>query len=194
MTLADRSGGYERKAREFVRGRGQADIGATTVREWTRTLRPRGTVLDVGCGHGVPISQVLVDEGFDIYGVDASPTMIAEFSARFPRAPAECSPVEESTLFGRTFDGVVAWGLMFLLSPEAQELVIGKVSRALVAGGRFLFTSPYQACTWTDILTGTPSISLGREKYREILVAEGLDLVGETSDEGDNYYYFALKG
>ena len=83
---------------------------------------------------------------------------------------------------------------MFLLSPEAQELVIGKVSQALVAGGRFLFTSPYQACTWTDILTGTPSISLGREKYREILVAESLDLVGETSDEGDNYYYFALKG
>jgi 2-polyprenyl-3-methyl-5-hydroxy-6-metoxy-1,4-benzoquinol methylase len=194
VTLADRSGGYERNAREFIRGRGQTDIGATTVREWTRTLRPRGTVLDIGCGHGIPISQVLVDEGFDIYGVDASPTMIAEFMARFPKAHAECSPVEDSALFGRTFDGVVAWGLMFLLSPEAQGLVIGKVSRALVTGGRFLFTSPYRACTWTDILAGTRSVSLGRQKYLEILVAEGLDPVGEASDEGDNYYYFASKG
>jgi cyclopropane fatty-acyl-phospholipid synthase-like methyltransferase len=194
VTLADRSGGYERMAREFVRSRGQAEIGATTVREWTHALRPRGTVLDVGCGHGVPISQVLVAEGFDIYGVDASPTMIAEFKARFPRARAQCSPVEDSALFGRTFDGVVAWGLMFLLSPEGQELVIGKVSRALVNGGRFLFTSPCRACTWTDILTGARSVSLGREKYREILVAEGLDLIGETADEGQNYYYFASKG
>jgi cyclopropane fatty-acyl-phospholipid synthase-like methyltransferase len=194
VTLADRSGGYERMAREFVRTRGQAEIGATTVREWTHRLRAGGAVLDLGCGHGVPISQVLVDEGFDVCGVDASPTLAAEFKARFPAAHAECSPLEASGLFGRTFDGIVAWGLMFLLPPETQALVIAKVSNALAPGGQFLFTSPYQACAWTDILTGAPSISLGRDHYRKVLAAEGLELVGETSDEGDNHYYFASKG
>jgi 2-polyprenyl-3-methyl-5-hydroxy-6-metoxy-1,4-benzoquinol methylase len=193
MTVADRSSGYERMARQFVRSRGPADIGAATIREWTNTVKPGGTIIDLGCGHGVPISQALVEGGFDVYGVDASPTMIAEFEARFPEAHTECSPVEDSELFGRTFDGAVAWGLMFLLPQETQELVIGKVSRALEAGGRFVFTSPYQVCAWTDILTGTQSMSLGRDRYKELLAAAGLDLLGETSDEGDNHYYFASK-
>jgi len=190
---ADRSGGYERMAREFIRSRSQR-IGADTIRDWTRTVRSAGGVLDLGCGHGVPISQVLVEEGFDVYGVDASPTLIAEFRIRFPTAHSQCSRVEETDFFGRTFEGVVAWGLLFLLPPGTQELVIGRVARALVPGGRFVFTSPYQVCTWTDILTGTQSVSLGRDRYREILAAESLDLLGEASDEGDNYYYFASKG
>jgi 2-polyprenyl-3-methyl-5-hydroxy-6-metoxy-1,4-benzoquinol methylase len=194
MTRVDRSGGYERMAQEFLRGRRSAGVGAATVREWSRSLASDGAVLDLGCGHGVPISEVLVDEGLDVYGVDASRTMIAEFQARFPHAHAQCSAVEDSDFFARTFDGIVAWGLMFLLSPPAQALVIRKVSQSLARGGRFLFTSPFQVCTWTDILTGAQSVSLGRDRYRQILEAEGLELEQETSDEGDNHYYFTSKG
>jgi SAM-dependent methyltransferase len=180
MTRVDRSNGYERMAREFMRGRQSDGIGAAIVRDWTRTIRRGGAVLDLGCGHGLPISQVLVDAGFEVYGVDASPAMLARF--------------KDSDFFARTFDGVVAWGLMFLLPPAAQALVIGKVSRSLARGGRLLFTSPYQACTWTDILTGAQSVSLGRDRYRQMLEAEGLELEQEKSDEGDNHYYFASKG
>jgi 2-polyprenyl-3-methyl-5-hydroxy-6-metoxy-1,4-benzoquinol methylase len=63
-------------------------IGAATVREWSKAL-PRGSsILDLGCGHGVPISQVLIDDGFSLYGVDASAKMIAAFRGRFPHAEA----------------------------------------------------------------------------------------------------------
>ena len=72
-------------------------------------------------------------------------------------------------------------------------MLIGKVSRALRSGGKFLFTSPKQACTWPDAMTGRLSISLGSEEYRRILAAEQLELVGEQEDEGDNHYYFASK-
>ena len=180
-------------AAEYMRRRRAGGIGEATIREWARTIKPRGAVLDLGCGHGTPISQLLVDEGFDVYGVDASPSMIAAFKARFPSGHAECAPAEASDLFGRSFDAVVAWGLLFLLPAETQERLIGKVAKALAPGGRFVFTSPLQACAWTDILTGTPSSSLGAERYRAILAGEGLELVGEASDEGDNHYYFSLR-
>ena len=184
---------YECVAGEFMRRRGPGGIGAATVREWTRRMRRGSAVLDLGCGHGVPISQVLVDEGFDVYGIDSSPSMIGAFQKRFPSAHAECAPVETSDLFGRSFDGIVSWGLLFLLLVETQERLIGKVATALAPGGQFVFTSTLHACTWTDILTGTPSISLGGDRYRAILAREGLEIVGEASDEGDNHYYFALK-
>lgn len=168
-------------------------IGPAVVREWSRSL-PRGAcILDLGCGHGVPVSQALIAEGFDLHGVDASAKLIAEFRKRFPTAHAECAAVEDSEFFARTFEGVIAWGLMFMLSIETQRLVIRKVAGALKPGGKFLFTSPKDAVTWNDSLTGQQSRSPGAEWYRQTLRAEGLVPIGEKLDEGENYYYFASK-
>jgi hypothetical protein len=55
----------------------------------------------------------------------------------------------------------MAVGLLFLLSEDSQRDLIRRVGLALNSGGRFLFTSPAQCCTWTDILTGRESLSLG---------------------------------
>ena len=191
MVSRDRSNGYEAVAGEFMARRG--GVGAGTVRRWASALVPGAAVLDLGCGHGVPITQVLMDEGFGVHGIDASPTLIAAFRDRFPAVPAECAAVEESAFFGRTFDGVVAWGLIFLLPADTQTALVRKVTRILNRGGRFLFTSPQAACTWPDAQTGQPSISLGSEVYRRILATVGLEHVGEASDEGDNHYHFAHK-
>jgi SAM-dependent methyltransferase len=188
----DKSNGYEEVAEDFMRRR-NSTIGPAAVRAWSKTL-PRGApVLDLGCGHGVPVSEVLINDGFALYGVDASPTMIAAFQERFPNAYAECSSVEDSEFFDTTFDGVVAWGLLFLLSPDIQTVVIRKVARALNRGGKFVFTSPREAVAWIDVLTMRESISLGFQAYREILLAEGLVLTGELSDEGENHYYLVSK-
>ena len=44
-----------------------------------------------------------------------------------------------------------------------------------------------------DALTDRESISLGTEQYQRILRAEGLVLIGEECDEGNNYYYLSSK-
>jgi len=188
-----RTGGYEPWAGEFLAGRSRSGIGAGVVREWSKGL-PRGAVaLDLGCGLGVPISECLILEGFEVFGVDASPSLVAAFVERFPGVPVACEPVEDSAFFGRTFDAVVCWGLMFLLPEEAQQLVIAKASRALVSGGRFLFTSPWQVCEWPDNLSGWRSVSLGAEEYKRLLAETGFELVGTFEDEGENHYFDARK-
>ena len=187
--MEDLSNGYEALATTFMAGRATSDIGVATVRAWVRTLRPGGAILDLGCGNGVPISRTLIENGFVVYGVDASTSMTAAFGERFPQAHIACEAVEDSSFFGRKFDGVVAWGLVFLLPAEAQLALIQKVATALTPGGRFLFTSPALACDWADILTGRPSQSLGADVYKAIFLAAGLTLLGEYRDEGDNHYY-----
>jgi SAM-dependent methyltransferase len=141
----------------------------------------------------MPISQALVDEGVSLYGIDASPSMIAAFRCRFPNVPVECNAVEGSNFFGLAFDGVVAWGLMFLLEPKVQASLIHKVAVALKPGGHFLFTSPQRICEWFDIITGNKSVSLGRDGYQVALRAAGLILAAEADDEGENHYYFVRK-
>ena len=195
--MPDKSNGYQAVAERFLAGRGHkvasAGIGVGVVREWARAFPPGSAILDIGCGSGFPISNVLVQQGSTVSGVDASPAMIAAFRRNFPQMPSECAAAEDSTFFGLEFDGVIAWGLLFLLSPEAQRIVIGKVSRALKHGGNFLFTAPKQTCTWPDAMTGLLSRSLGIESYREVLQTEGLTLAGQQVDEGENFYYLAHK-
>jgi hypothetical protein len=107
--------------------------------------------------------------------------------------PLECSPIEDSSLFHRTFDAVVAWGLLFLLPAELQRRVIAKMASALDHGGDLLFTSPKEPCSWMDGMTDLPSLSLGEDEYVRELEANGLDLVGNDEDEGGNYYYLAKR-
>jgi SAM-dependent methyltransferase len=137
--------------------------------------------------------MALIDEGFVICGIDASPTLTATFRSRFPHAHVACETVEGSSFFGRTFDAVLAVGLIFLLPADAQRDLIRRVAQALKPGGRFLFTSPADDCTWTDVLTGRRSRSLGTEDYKVILGGAGLALLSEYLDEGDNHYYDARK-
>jgi len=192
----DRSNGYEGVAREFLAGRGgprSAGIGANAVRNWARTLPPGAAVIDLGCGSGLPITQVLVAEGLNVYGIDAAPTFVQAFRRNFPNTPVACEAVEESTFFERTFDAVLAWGLMFLLTPEDQRRLLTRIAGILTPGGRLLFTSCAEPVVWNDAMTGLESRSLGAEEYRRLLGAAGLSVTAEYEDEGQNHYFDATR-
>jgi SAM-dependent methyltransferase len=196
--IEDGSNGYEAIASIYVAGRGTRPIvgdaiGAATVRTWAQAFPPGATVLDLGSGPGEPSTRILQEAGLATYAVDASSAMVAAFRERFPGVPIEHSSVEASGFFERSFDGVLAWGLLFLLEPAAQALVIEKVAAALNPGGRFLFTAPKEALEWLDAMTGRPSRSLGAQSYERLLREVGLTWVAEAQDEGENHYYFAER-
>ena len=194
----DGSNGYEEIASIYVAGRGTRPqvgdaIGAATVLEWARAFPPGATVLDLGSGPGEPSTRILQECGLATYAVDASPAMVAAFRERFPGVPIEHNTAEASRFFDRTFDGVLAWGLLFLLEPAAQARVIEKVAGVLDPGGRFLFTAPKESVEWLDGMTDRPSRSLGAQTYERLLRDAGLTLVAEAEDEGENHYYFVEK-
>jgi SAM-dependent methyltransferase len=164
-----------------------------TVRNWAQTL-PRGAaVIDLGCGPGFPITEVLVTEGLSVYGVDAAPSFVQAFRRNVTNIPVVCEAVEDSTFFDRTFDGVLAWGLIFLLSPEEQRRLLQRIADILVLGGRLLFTSVAEPLVWNDAMTGLESRSLGAEEYRRQLMAVGLSVTSEYEDEGWNHYFDAVN-
>jgi hypothetical protein len=61
--MTDLSNGYEALARTFMARRSESAVGVVTARAWAASLPSGGTVLDLGCGHGVPISQTLIEAG-----------------------------------------------------------------------------------------------------------------------------------
>ncbi|KQM22150.1 class I SAM-dependent methyltransferase [Novosphingobium sp. Leaf2] len=187
----DPAAGWEGVAAQFAAMR--SNVGADVVKRWSRCLPPAGAVLDIGCGNGLPISKTLAQDGFAVWGVDASPTLLAQFRQNVPGAKAACEAALASRFFDRQFDGVVAIGLMFLLPEADQRAVIARVGMALHPGGHFLFSAPRQPCEWTDTLTGRRSVSLGEAGYHEALTAAGFGMVDAYVDDGANDYFHAVS-
>ncbi len=185
----DRSSGWEAVATRFAATR--SAIGADVVRHWSRQVSPGCAVLDIGCGTGLPIGRTLADEGFALYGIDPSPTLLAAFRANVAPVATACEPVEDSRFFDRHFDAIVMIGVLFLLPEAAQRRVLARIAGALSPGGRLLFTAPRSPCDWTDVLTGRPSRSLGEPCYRAVLASTGGRIDGFIRDDGGNDYFDA---
>lgn len=190
--MHETASGYQRVAETFIAARDRT-IGADVVRRWSTRL-PRGArVLDVGCGHGLPITEALLGEGLDVHAVDASPRLVAEFRTRFPHVPVECADVMRCRMLDDRYDGIVSVGLLFLLPPGVQLDVLGRLATALRPGGHLIFSSPRQPLTWNDALTDLPSRSLGFEAYAAALAERRLTLAATDEDAGGNFYYLATS-
>jgi cyclopropane fatty-acyl-phospholipid synthase-like methyltransferase len=184
---------YEMHALEFLAARDRSPIGADVVAHWAGEL-PAGTdVIEIACGGGYPVTQVLVDIGVNLWAIDASPTLLARFRSRFPGVPAECSLALESDYFGRKFGAAISIGLLFLLEESEQVALLRRVSEILLPDGRFLFTAPIETGTWRDTTTGHECRSLGRARYLETLESAGFCVIGTHVDKGKNNHYDAQK-
>jgi len=183
---------YDAYAAEFISARSES-VGVDVVLAWAASLPAAGRVLDLGCGHGVPIARALAERGYVVHGVDISPRLVEAFLRSVPGSTAERGDARSLRPRPAGFDGVVLWGLLFLLDPAGQEAAIGVAASALRPGGRLLATAPWQSAEWNDLLTGQPCVSLGRERYRSLLRAAGLTVTGEAEDGGGNHYWFAER-
>ncbi len=164
----DQSNGYESVWEQFISHR-SAEIGVREVRRWAKTLGSGSSVVDLGCGSGLPLTSSLVEEGLDVLGLDASPSLVKAFRKNLPSTPVVCESVLTLGLYDRSFDAVLAWGLMFLLRADEQHRLIARFAEILVPDGRLLFTSPALAASWDDATTGMRSLSLGAKEYRDLL-------------------------
>lgn len=187
----DPSAGYDAVADEFISARSAS--GASLVRSWANALAPNSSIIDIGAGHGEPLTSTLIDAGHSVSAIDASAKLVAEFKKRFPGVPVVCECVEESDFFQRSFDAALMVGLIFLLQEKRQAAVFNKLSSVVSPGGRLLFSAPRQIGSWEDVLTKNTSWSLGEQTYRSILEQSGFSLIATHEDEGGSHYYDAVR-
>ena len=185
---------YDQIAEWFAAVR-RPEVGIPDLTTFAESLLPGAKILDVGCGNGIPVSRFFVEAGFDLVGLDSSPGMIAKYRVNFPEVPVQCEPVQEASFAPDSFEGVVAWGVLFHLSEEDQEAVIRKVAQWLKPGGRFLFTAGDSRGSVESKMNGVTFryTSLGSSEYRLILESAGMRLEDEHSDAWENYVYMAQK-
>ena len=159
---------------------------------------PRGSlVLDIGCGHGLPVTRALLGNGHRVVGLDSSAAMLTIFRRSCPEAFAVEGMIQACPFADRMFDAVVACGVMFHLRPEDALKAIAEVARIVKVGTPFLFSSGD-----VDDFDGKDGqmngvtfryFSYSVSGYQRILADHGFTLADVHSDSGKNTYYLARK-
>jgi len=152
--------------------------GSPAEKEWldhfASLLPPGASILDVGCGAGVPIARYFLEQGFEMTGIDASPTMIELCRSRFPRASWSIADMRRLEL-GRTFHGLIAWDSFFHLDHDFQRRMFPIFARHAAPNAALMLTSGISHGVAIGAFHDAPLYhgSLAPDEYRSLLSTSG---------------------
>jgi SAM-dependent methyltransferase len=143
-----------------------------------------GSVLDLGCGGGLPISGYLVRQGRAVTGIDSSPPLIELCHQRFPQQEWIVADMRTLNL-ERRFDAIVAWDSFFHLCPEDQRSVFSIFARHAKPGAALMFTSGPRLGEAIGEFENEPLYhgSLDPEEYENLLEQFGFEVVEYVADD-----------
>lgn len=157
--------------------------GAAAYRTWARELasllNPGATILDLGCGAGIPATKALADAGFDVRGVDFSEVQITRARSLVPNAVFECADMVSWDVEDGSFDAVVSFYALIHLSIEDQYRLISRVARWLTPHGYFLAIVGHEASSGTGEFFGAP---MYWEQADEATYLERMNEIGFTPE------------
>ena len=174
------------------------------------TCPPNGLVLDAPCGTGQYFGRIR-DAGRRVVGIDQSTGMLAQARRRGLAERLEQIGLQELA-FDAEFDGAMTVDAMENVPPEDWPLVIGNLRRAVKPGAHLYLTveeisdADIDAAWAENLERGLPAVRgevvegdtagyhyyPGRDRVREWLTADGLELLDEATDQEEGWAYWHL--
>ncbi|KAL2202901.1 methyltransferase [Sarocladium strictum] len=109
------------------------------TQELLRDLPPSPTILELGCGPGVPVLKLLLDQGVKVVANDISKKQIEMARARFPDAELIHSNMTSLTFEPESFHGIISFYTLFHLPRTKLKEMLLKIYGWLKPGGLFVF-------------------------------------------------------
>jgi cyclopropane fatty-acyl-phospholipid synthase-like methyltransferase len=137
--------GYDRMAEQYLSTKDAEDATTLTALEDLAGRLPQGsTVLDLGCGAGVPVTQWLARR-FTVTGVDVSERQIQLARENVPGATLIRASMTAVEFPSEAFDAVVAFHSIIHIPRTEQPMLVRRIHGWLRPGGAFLATWAVQA-------------------------------------------------
>jgi cyclopropane fatty-acyl-phospholipid synthase-like methyltransferase len=168
-------------------------------RQWPRARKLRellaevpcgGTLLDVGCGNGVPAMRMIQERHHGV-GVDVSSAQLDLARRNVPEATFLHYSIMDAEFAPDSFDAIVSFYAIEHLPREQHGELFRRFASWLRPGGRLLFTlEPYDQPGETGTWLGVPMFfsHFDPETTERLLVEAGFSITNrsiETQLEGD---------
>ncbi len=137
--------GYDHMAEAYLASKGTLGSAVEALLDdLTRGLDREATILDLGCGAGVPVTRWLA-ERFRTVGVDRSARQLALARREVPGATFIRGDMVEVDFPPGTFAAIVSLYAIIHLPREEHPALLARLARWLAPGGGFLATWPLAA-------------------------------------------------
>ncbi|GEP89097.1 Methyltransferase domain-containing protein [Chitinophaga terrae (ex Kim and Jung 2007)] len=175
---------YNMIAGWFEENRGKSLIEKKYLDRLINTTRRNATVLDLGCGTGMPVMDYLLKQGLQVTGVDASSRMLEIARHNLPRADLRLADMRQLSL-NQQFDALIAWHSFFHLPPEDQPSMFLIFKMHLKNKGLLLFTSGKEHGEAWGMNGGVNLYhgSLDKREYKALLEANDFRVLQYTEDD-----------
>ena len=175
--------GYDRISEAYRGDRLDEGDGLYARYKWrfeqvARRVEAGAAVLDLGCGCGVPLAQLLAGS-YQVTGVDISPVQIERARRLVPGARFVCGDMCQVDFPPGTFAAIICLFAIIHVPTEEQAGLLAAVGRWLQPGGYFLVS--VGRSNWT-----------GEEK--DWLGVEGGDMYWSHADRQTYLGWFAEQG
>jgi len=97
-------------------------------------------VLDLGCGTGLPFDRYLVDQGYNVTGLDISDKHVEKASENVPKADFLQGDFFEKDFEKGSFDAVVSFYAIFHIPREEHEKLFQQIREWVKEDGAVLIT------------------------------------------------------
>jgi SAM-dependent methyltransferase len=183
--------GYDAVSRHYRADDADPDTHRPWVTELTERLPAHASILDLGCGNGIPMARDLAAAGFTVIGVDLSEVQVDRARALVSGATFLVADATTVDLPERSFDAVVCLYALIHIPLEEQPPLLARIAGWLRPGGLLVATTGHGAWTGTedDWLGGGATMwwsHADAATYREWLEAAGFAVERqEFVPEGD---------
>lgn len=102
-------------------------------------LQPSPSILELGCGPGIPILKSLLDQGAQVVANDISTKQIEIAKAHCPEAKLITGDMTTLTFEPESFHGAISFYTLFHLPRSKLKTMLIKIHNWLKPGGIFVF-------------------------------------------------------
>jgi len=186
--------GYDKLAKRYPAIRQNFD-NKKELGEFVSLLPKNAKVLDVGCGAGVPVAQLLVECGFDVTGIDFSKNMLELASRNVPKAKFILKDMTKLDFEADSFDGLTAFYSIIHVPREKHFSLFQSFHRVLKPKGIMLICLGPDEWEATDTYYGTEMFwsQYSPKKSLQLLKQVGFEIISDkVLVRGGERHYWIL--
>ncbi len=187
------SGNY---TREFRTSTSLSGFEAIMFTRLVEKLREGDSVIDLGCGAGVPYDSYLAGKGYGVLGIDFSSKHIAQARENVPGASFVLADYTAINLPDSAFGGLLALYTLFHVPRAEHEQILRKMHGSLKNGGVALITLGTSGFEYSEEnnWAGSPVMAWSSwppETYYEMLSGAGFSILRKKyeGNPGDREYH-----
>lgn len=175
--------GYDKIAQIYLASRDRLKSGKY-IQQLLKYLPKQSTILDLGCGAGIPVDDILLKAGHEVIGIDISSEQIKLARKNCPHGQFLVGDIFDLDKNEYEVDAVISFYTIFHIPRESHGKWLKIISTYLKKGGLLLLTMGDREFEGEHELHGTKmwSSQYGTAKNKSLVESAGFKIVSSEID------------